>query len=187
MKCDVNCFFVERATANIFQKKLKCHENNFFDLRMRLQKKLTTKLLFFIFRLDMCRRSHANDVCNRGTAGNFYIKQKRDFFLCFRNASSFKCLFFITLFLLFLNVFYFFSIKHQNQFFLPIHTKTNILSPILRFYICYFTYSRAANVLLSSTIFSPDSMGGAIVVKFKNIFNKSPSLDLWKNFFVRVF
>lgn len=123
---------------------MKCHEF-YFD---RIEQTYNNKLLF-LFRLDMCRRSHANDVCNRGTAGNFYGK---------RDLLEPKC-FFILMFFLYLFswmwifctvLFTFYPTTSKSILFLPLlHTKTNILS----LYCSMFTFFYFSHVHIHAIIF----------------------------------
>lgn len=133
--------------------KLKCHEY-YFD-RYETYNKLT----IFIFRLDMCRRSHANDVCNRGTAGNFFTNE------IFRNSKK-NCFFNLNVFIIVLFIFTIFfpwmwtfftifpSIQHQNQFLFPFYTPKQIFFLSLYslcFAFVYFTYTHSAILSFIST------------------------------------
>ena len=126
---------------------MKCHEFHWkIHMRLRERNKLTTKLfLTLTFRLDMCRRSHANDVCNRGTAGNFYIRQNKILFFLFQNASShIECYFLLLYFTLPEYVLHFFfsflsnikinfpSYTHQNKYSLS----SSSLLYLFLFFIC---------------------------------------------------
>lgn len=77
-------------------------------------------------RLDMCRRQYANDACNRGTAGNFGWTEKRSIRWASHNPSPTHSLslslFYVHLFYVFFNVFFFCQQK-ISFFFHSKHTK----------------------------------------------------------------
>lgn len=126
---------------------MKCHEF-YFD---RIEQTYNNKLLF-LFRLDMCRRSHANDVCNRGTAGNFYGK---------RDLLEPKCFFILMFFFIFifLNVNFLYCTFHllSNNIkinFIPsstTHQNKYSLSLLLYVYIfLFFTCTHSCDYILHS-------------------------------------
>lgn len=74
--------------------------NEYEDLHCEIHQFILCKL--FIHRLDMCRRQYANDVCNRGTAGNKASPHLANFCVSF-------FLYFTLLPFVFFSVFYFYS------------------------------------------------------------------------------
>lgn len=136
--------------------KLKIFEMSwilFWSHRANLQQQIT----IFLFRLDMCRRSHANDVCNRGTAGNFSCK--RDF----SNKMLLPFNVFITFFIYFpeCEVFklYFHLLSNNIKInFIPSNTPKQIFSLsialCLHLYFIFHMYTFRDSILHSPKLFS---------------------------------